>query len=525
MKLAHYLSLAGLSIALYSCTVNSNDYNVKGLEANPTMALPLAYGNLSISDLLKKQDSSYIKTKPDGLVYLSYDQLLKSQDIRNLISIPNISSFNTPLSVPPGSYPPASNDIVSTTITKVVNMGITPEALTEISFKSGTLSYNMSMSPNNPNFKYAALISIPEFVSKTGGAPLSQEVSGTGTIQLSNYIFKSATANKFNLTLTLIIKKTTNTVVIGAGTNINVNVGFAGMDFDYIKGFFGDQTVTTTPQTLDIQAFGTTLSNGATVSFAQPVVNLNVINDYGVPLEVSFLKLEARKQGSSLAMQTNPASPISINQPGTLGTSATTSVAVSNVQALINFAPTQFYYQASGRINKGLVTGSNFMADTSKMRVQLHVEIPLYGKASNIVLADTVDVSLSDVDQSKVESAALKALVTNELPLDASLQFYLTDQNYHVLDSLLSPTQTNIVKGSSVTSSGDLQTAGVYDQLIDLDPAKVQKIFNAKKIIVKAKMNTSKDASGAQVDVKFKSTYKIDIKLGLQVKIKLSATF
>lgn len=525
MKLAFYLTLTGLSLWIISCTVNSSDYNVKGLEASPTMAVPLAYGNLSISDLLKKQDSSYIKTKSDGLVYLSYDQLLKSQDIRNLITIPNINNFNTPLAVPPGTYPPAPNDIVSTTITKAVNMGITPEALTEISFKSGALSYSMSMTPNNPNFKYAALISIPEFVSKTNGAPLSQEVSGTGSIQLSNYIFKSATANKFNLTLTLIIKKTTNTVVIGAGTSINVSVGFAGMDFDYIKGFFGDQTVTTTPQTLDIQAFGTTLSNGATVSFAQPVVNLNVINDYGVPLEVNFLKLEARKQGSSLAMQTNPASPISINQPTTLGTSANTTVTVSNVQALVNFAPTQFYYQATGRINKGLLTGSDFMADTSKMRVQLHVEIPLYGKASNIVLADTVDLSLSNVDQSKVETAALKALVTNELPLDAFIQFYLTDQNYHVLDSLLSPTQTNLVKGSSVTSSGDLQTAGVYDQLINLDPAKVQKIFSSKKIIVKAKMNTSKDASGNQVDVKFKSSYKIDIKLGLQVKLKLSATF
>jgi hypothetical protein len=525
MKLGHFLSAAGISLVVFSCSLNNNDYTIKGLQANPTMAVPLAYGDLSVSDLLKKQDSAYVKIKPDGLVYLSYDQLLKSQDIRNLITIPNINTISTPLAVPPASYPPAPNDITSTTVNKIVNMGISPEALTEISFKSGSLSYTMNLAPNNPNFKYAAVISIPEFVSKAGSVPFSQEVTGSGTLQLSNYIFKSATANKFTLKLTLIIKKTNTTVVIGPGTALNVNVSFGGMDFDYIKGFFGDQQMTTPAQSLPIQAFGTSLSNGASVSFAQPLVTLNVTNDYGVPLAVTFLKLEARKQGSVLAMQTTPGNPISINQPASLGTSALTTVQVNNVQALINFAPTEFYYQASGHINKGLVAGNNFMADTSKMRVQLHVEIPLYGKASNIVLADTIDASLSDIDQSKVESASLKALVNNQLPLDAAIQFYLADQNYHVLDSLLTTAQTNFVKGSTVNASGDLQTPGVFDQLIALDPAKVSKIFSSKKIIVKAKMNTSKDATGASVNVKFNSAYKIDIKLGLQVKLKISATF
>jgi len=38
-------------------------------------------------------------------------------------------------------------------------------------------------------------------------------------------------------------------------------------------------------------------------------------------------------------------------------------------------------------------------------------------------------------------------------------------------------------------------------------------------------MNTSKDATGSQVDVKFKSTYKIKIKIGLEAKLKIVSNF
>jgi hypothetical protein len=159
------------------------------------------------------------------------------------------------------------------------------------------------------------------------------------------------------------------------------------------------------------------------------------------------------------------------------------------------------------------------------MRVKMHVEIPLYGKASNIVTGDTLDVDLSDLDQSKIDSATLKTSVTNELPLDANLQFILTDDKYKFIDSLLTFAQTGIVKGSTVDSNGDLKTASVLSQSIKLQSQKISKIFQAKKIIVRAKLNTSKDANGNAVNVKFKSQYKIKMQLGLNVKLKINATF
>jgi len=520
-SLVLWLAMACLFLA---CTFNDKDFQIKGVTANPKFALPLASGNLSITDFLSDKDSANIKVKSDGLVYLVYDQALASQDIRQLVTIPSVNNVLKQLAVPAGTYPANPNDVNSTTSSQTVDMGITPEKLTEIAFKSGTLNYTMNLTPANSNFKYAVIVAIPEFVT-SNGLGFSQEVSGSGTLSIAGYTFKNATANKFTLQLTLVIKKNTSQSVISPGTTLNLGISFSGMDFSYIKGFFGDQVATPPAQTIDIAAFGNSFQNGASVSFAQPTINLDVTSDYGVPLQVSFSKLEARKQGSSLPIQTNPASPISITAPTTLGSSATTPISVTNVNQVIDFAPTQFYYQVSGHINPGLSSGNNFMADTSKMRVKLHVEIPLYGKASNIIIADTLSVDLGDADQSQIDSAYLKANISNELPLDANMQFILTDDKYVFIDSLLTASQTGLVKGSTVDSNGEFQTAGLVDKSIALDKDKLTKIFKAKKIIVRAKMNTSKNSGGTPVDVKFKTQYKINVKFGLRTTLKLSAKF
>ncbi len=525
--MAHKLLLSLFIIgSIISCTINDRDFQIKGVQADPTLVAPIASGDLSILDILSGQDSALIKVTSDGLLYLDYDTTLITQDIRKLIDIPSVNNLTTAVAVPPGTYPANPSDYTSTVVTKIVDMGISPEKLTEIAFKSGLLTYSMSLSPANSKFLYAVLISIPEFISNTTGLGFSQEVAGTNTIQLSGYTFKSATANKFTLKLTLIIKKNSQSATVVAGSNLNVNLSFTGMDFNYIKGFFGDQIANPPGQTIEVPSIGTTFhSSSATVSFAQPTIDFFVISDYGVPLAVTFTSLEARKQGSVLAMQTNPSSPIPITAPSTLGMSATTQVSVTNVKPVVDFKPTSFYYKVSGHINTGLSSGNNFMADTSKMRVRMHVQIPMYGKASNITLADTIDLDLGDVDQSKIDSASLKVNISNQLPLDANVQFILLDGNDIFIDSLLTASQTSIVKGSTVDANGELVTPGVVKKSIPLDLNRISKIFKAKKVIMKAKLNTSKNANGVAVDVKFKSQYKINVKLGLRTTIKLNANF
>jgi hypothetical protein len=513
-----------IGLILVRCSINNNDYEIKGFESSPSLILPVAFGNLSINDLLDKSDSINIKVKPDGLVYLNYDQSLVSKDIRNLIDIPSINNKSAELPIPAGNYPANIPDYVLTIPNETIDMGIAPEQLTEIGFKSGSLSYEASLTPANPNFAYEVYISIPEFVTSSGNK-LSQLVTVKGIVPLAGYTFKSSNANKFTVELSVVIKKNTLPITIAPNTKVNFNFSITGMDFTYIKGFFGNQIATAPLEIIDIGAFNSSLQNDANVSFAAPTIDFLVTTDYGVPLNLVFPLLEASKPGATLAMQTSPGSPIAVNAPVVLGGSATTAIQVTNAKQLLSFAPTQLKYQVSGHINEGLTTGINFMADTSKMRVKMHVEVPLYGSANNIVLTDTASIDLGEIDQTKIDSASLKVNAINELPLDASLQFILTDDRYGFIDSLLTTSQSKIIKGSNVDSKGELLSVSQVNKSILIQQDKISKIFKAKKIIIRAKLNTSKNSAGEPVDVKFKSQYKLNINVGLKTTLKLKATF
>ena len=79
----------------------------------------------------------------------------------------------------------------------------------------------------------------------------------------------------------------------------------------------------------------------------QPSVTLEVRNENGVPSEVSFTKLEARKGGTTLPLQINPSSPVAVSFPSVLGNSSTTTVSVLNPAAIISFSPEMFLEKTS----------------------------------------------------------------------------------------------------------------------------------------------------------------------------------
>lgn len=518
-------SLAFLCIISLASCLNSSDYDIDSVTLTPEMAFPLASGDISILDLMSSADSTYLKVDQDGVLYLSYSQTLASQEIRNLFSLPDNNS-NTLFNLPAGTLPPSSVDTPAGSVDKLLDLNLSPEQLTEILLKSGSLNYNVSITPPNgvspTNLPIEVDLVLTDIVDKTTLQPMSFSVgTGTGTRSLQDFVMK-LDMNKFHVSLNLVLKSRANSFFVAANTKVNVYLSFSGLNFSYVKGFFGDQVATLPPQTVDITFFNSSL-NKSNISFVQPTVKMSVSNDYGVPCEVTFTKLEARKPSSTLPLQITPASPITLGFPTLMGMSSTTTVAVNNAQSIINFSPAQLYYAASARINKGISSGSNFLADTSKLRVTLGTEVPLYGKASNVVLSDTIDLDLGGIKESSILNASLKVSAVNEMPLDAYMQFYLADSLYTTLDSLFTTNQTYLVKASKVLSSGELDKGSGSEVTINLDPVKINKLFSSKHIIIKSILNTTKDSNGTLLNVKFKSSYKLKLSLGLLAKIEIKA--
>ena len=378
------------------------------------------------------------------------------------------------------------------------------------------------MTPPNPDYNFAVNIEIPEFTDAVSGGVFSREISGTGQLQLGDQKYTTAVANRLTVNFSLINKQNPNAVNIAPGTNVNISLSFRNMKYVYVKGFFGDQLADVPPETLHIDAFGSALAGNANVSFADPRMDFTVVNDAGVPTNIYFSGLEAAKPGSApIPILLNPSNPVHINFPVAMGDSALTNVTVTNTKQIIDYAPKTLSYKFTGRINEGLTSGSNFITDSSLLKVKMHVEVPLYGHASDVIMADTIELNLSDINESNIERAALKVKTVNELPLEAKIQFILTDENFVVQDVLLPADQTTLIKGSQVNGSGELQTPGSADQLIPLDKDKLQKLFAAKNLIIQARLSTSQDANGDFPDVKFKAAYRMKVNIGLQVKLKI----
>ena len=108
------------------------------------------------------------------------------------------------------------------------------------------------------------------------------------------------------------------------------------------------------------------------------------------------------------------------------------------------------------------------------------------------------------------------------MPLNIKLQIYFADENHDVLDSIFVTNQTDFVKASTVTANGELSVAGVSDQSFGMAPERLNNLFGSKYLIIKALMNTARDESGALLNVKFKSSYRLKLHFGLLAKLKIN---
>ncbi|MGC4020835.1 MAG: hypothetical protein QM734_02275 [Cyclobacteriaceae bacterium] len=148
-QIAWGLLLASIAFACGDL-FNSDNYNVKKVTASPNMALPLAEGSLTISDFISGKDSANIHVDTDGLVYLEYDQTLKSQDINSLLSFPDVQ-FTQTVSVPHGTVPANNSQVKYATQSFNLDFGFNPEKLTELLFKTTQLKVTASITPSNSN--------------------------------------------------------------------------------------------------------------------------------------------------------------------------------------------------------------------------------------------------------------------------------------------------------------------------------------------------------------------------------------
>lgn len=522
--------------AIQSCV--KDNFDLKKLASttwNPNIAVPLVYSSLTVQDILTKHDTQgQIVVGSDNFCTLVYKGNLFSLQASDLIQIPNQSPtpYTSP-SLTAGQIAALStNGTVTVPYSQTINFisgsTVPTPKIDSMTFKTGDINVAL-----NSTFKYSGNILVTIPAAKKNGIPFSQTITFTypgavnpsSTFSLAGYTFDmtmgGTTSNQFavNFAVTL----TGSGTPPSASDAVTLTQSLSNIHFARIYGDIGQEALSPAKDTIAIAIFKNALGMGS-FTLANPSVKVIISNSYGVPIQANIAQLDGYTPPALAYPITGSPSPLPISSPTwfQIGQSAKDSFSLtstnSNIVSVINNIPKNVIYKINSLSNPGGPTHNNFVLDTSRFKVDMELDLPLYGTAKDFYLIDTIKFKFDQTISNDIESAMFRVYNSNGFPFDVDMQAYFVDSLYTVLDSLVRPNQLILNSGIVNPTTGMVvsPTQKIYDSYVD-NP-RLQHLKTAKYMLIRAVAST---VNGGITNVKIYANYRIDVKLGVQFKVKV----
>lgn len=517
-----------ISIFMISCL--KDDFNFDKM-TNPTwepnFSLPLIHSKLNLSkvlgvtggDSLLNEDASHFLT-------LIYRDNIFSQYAYDVFTIPDQTySLNYPFSLPGGMN---NGDSISGTYSdNIVFVNSNSEILDTMYVKDSILNFKM-----NTTINQNAKIEIVMPTVTKNGIPLSATINYiyTGTPSNINYnvpidgykmVFHNA-GGVFNQ-LTINYKVTIFNIGLPdlSPYAFNFDLKFENLKYSKMYGYMNQKDYLFPVDTLSIDIFKNSWFGNFMLE--DPKLKVNVYNSYGFPLNLTFDLLDAyNPKTPALVPVVGFPSPFTITEPTTVGQVTTTTVLLdknnSNIKDAINITPRYFAYHFEGHANPTGIYQPNFMLDTSSFKVDIELEMPLFGRAWNFVIQDTIDFTFDKIEE--LVYANFKINILNGFPIDAKMQIYITDSLYNPLDSLFTGEQI-VVSAANVGGAPDYRvtTSTLKYTEVNLSQSRLTNLTHAKKMLIRSKLNTTNNGNDI---MKIYSDYLIDVRMAVQAQLKVN---
>jgi hypothetical protein len=299
-------------------------------------------------------------------------------------------------------------------------------------------------------------------------------------------------------------------------------IAFDVIVFDYVEGYFGSEIFDINGDFIAIGVLDNWISGG--LSFADPKVRVFVENAFGFPVRSIFNTMQVvTTTGEVLDMESDIidnnidfAYP-GLNEQGVIKlTEFSFDKDNSNIVDLFKEKVRKVTYDIDAGANPDMdesITG--FVNSESYFLVSVDVELPLEGTVNNLVLQDTVDLDLSELDD--VTSAEFKVVIANDFPADISVQSYFYDDNNVLIDSLFD--ERLLLPAAEVDQSTGKTIYGQEEvTFIDFEVDRFEQLKNGKKLLMNVKINTEQASSGP---LWIYNDYGIRFKLGAKLITKL----
>lgn len=520
-------------IAILGTGCNKDDFNASLLEQTvwtPEVAFPLVHTEMGIADLAQVNDSNTtLIIDENQFCTLLYNSRAFEVTAQQLLVIPD-QNFSKAYGLNANQIATLGNTgTVSISKSHTVDFSLSQGAeIDSMFFKAGDLE--LSFSSDFPLNGSIQLI-IPGLIKN--GLPLSTTLpvnyNGTlpvtvaTTLPLAGYkgdFTESGTAhNRLRVDYTIVLSGSASSIT--TGNRISCNPVFKGIQFSSLFGYAGQQNLTNFKDSVEISIFNNSIGSGS-FSIAEPKIRFDITNSLGLPINARVTQLLALNGNlTSFVVATGVPDPLPVNSPGInqIGQSAFSSIQLdhnnSNITAMIDQQPKYLISQTQATTNPAGHT-LNFLLDSSKIAVDVHVELPFYGTADNFKVKDTVPFSYNDL--ANVSELMLRMDLENGFPLESSVQLIFTDEQNQPLDTLFNINEVVIPSGTIGAGSERVSIPGkkTHDQFFDV--SRIAKILNAKKIIVVA---TATSANNGNTNVKIFADYQLKIKIGAIAKMKI----
>ena len=503
------LSIALILALFSSCKVDPNDLNDLEVDAyEAEFAVPLFQAEVTLDEILMNvQEDTEMIIDPDGTIRLRYkgDVLGRSsQDIFDIVAaLVPISVIDT---IVHETYDiPGSIDI------DFINLSV---GQASVAFKSPH-EEDVQMTLYIPQLiKDGEIFSQSFDINYTGSVPID---GGRFGINLAGYTLKSE-----GDTLITVRYEAYNQ----AGDRVKLDdfiVLFTNLEYSYAEGFLGTDVYTVAADTIEIDFFNS-WANGS-VYFEDPRIRMTVFNSFGFPIDADFLYVDVETVNDGVLPLMSPFidDGIRMNYPALseVGQTAETvfdfSKDNSNIREVLGAGPLAVYYDLEAIPNPNIDTSvRGFLTDSSLLRVQMEVELPIQGYADHFIVFDTFDLDLTDYDTENVNYVEFKLITENETPLGVDLQLYFIDSQNTALDSLLTPSQI-VLESADVDEAGN--SFGKAEKIIyqEYSAERFNKIKQAEKVVLKSDFTTTNQE--LEQSVKILAGQSVAVRMGMKIGV------
>ncbi len=497
---------------------------------NPQLAVPLANSNFSFDDFVTNFDTlTQVSTDNEGLISIIYHTDFISQRGNEIFTVPGQTLSPVTASIPGAllSLLPTDGTITYNQVFSVPFSASSGEAIDSVWLNSGTLNTNINWTFAAPGSFTITLNSISNnsgTVLITNNFTASQstfsdniDLSGT-TLDLTD---NGTSTNTFNFSLEITLQDPGVPITSG---NFNLAFDIQNPMFKGMFGNLGTKPIFSTRDTIDLKFFDNI--KGGTFFLENPMFNFTFNNSFGLPIAVDLGKLTVNSlingTGQLTGSITDPLSPPTITAPDFtgVGTNAVSILEVnnnvSNVADLLAILPNKLIYDFEGILNPGVAVPQNFVLDTSNVKIELDVELPIHGRVNNLIASNEFVFDGSNFND--LDLALFRVVADNSFPFEVSLQVYFLDDTNTILDSLVTIDPV-FIEAAPVDASGIVTGSVVKTTDIEMSDSKLANLQNSTKIVVFAIMNSSNNTTQS---VKVLDTYKLQINIGVQTEFAIS---